>query len=61
MSIIEFISAFGLGAIVAALVQAWLSNRAYISARNFDEKKKAMLVFWMRCINRKLKELTKPQ
>jgi hypothetical protein len=45
MSIIEFISAFGLGAIVAALVQAWLSNRAYISARNFDEKKENYVGF----------------
>jgi hypothetical protein len=39
MSLIQFISAFGLGAIVTAIVQAWLSNRAEIWRRNFQEKK----------------------
>jgi hypothetical protein len=45
MSIIQFLSAFGLGAIVSALVQAWFSNRAYISKRNFDEKKESYIGF----------------
>ena len=45
MSIIQFLSAFGLGAVVAAFVQAWLSNRAYISKRNFDEKKESYIGF----------------
>lgn len=39
MTIIQFISAFGLGAIVTALIQAWLSQRAYTKKRNFQEKK----------------------
>jgi hypothetical protein len=39
MNIIEFLSAFGLGALVTALVQAWLSHKSYISKRNFQEKK----------------------
>ena len=41
MTIIEFLSAFGLGAIVTALIQAYLSHRSYISQRNFQEKKEA--------------------
>jgi hypothetical protein len=45
MSTIQFLSAFGLGAIVAAFVQAWLSNRAYISKRNFDERKECYVGF----------------
>jgi hypothetical protein len=45
MSIIQFLSAFGLGAIVTAFVQAWFSNRAYISKRNFDEKKESYVGF----------------
>jgi hypothetical protein len=45
MSIIQFLSAFGLGAIVAAFVQAWFSNRAYISKRNFEEKKESYIGF----------------
>lgn len=39
MNIIEFLTAFGLGALVTTLVQAWLSHKAYISKRNFEEKK----------------------
>lgn len=39
MTIIQFISAFGLGAIVNALIQAWLSQRADNAKRNFQEKK----------------------
>jgi hypothetical protein len=45
MSAIQFLSAFGLGAIVAAFVQAWLSNRAYNSKRNFDDKKECYVGF----------------
>jgi hypothetical protein len=45
MSIIQFVSAFGLGAIVTALVQAWLTNRAAISKRRFDEKKECYTGF----------------
>ena|ERR1700722_2970254 len=45
MSIIQFLSAFGLGAIVTALVQAWLSNVAYISKRNFQEKRESYIGF----------------
>ena len=45
MSIIQFISAFGLGALVTALVQAWLSQRADIAKRNFQEKKESYIGF----------------
>ncbi len=43
MDIVQFLSAFGLGAVVTALTQAWLSNRAYISKRNFEEKKESYI------------------
>jgi hypothetical protein len=43
MNVIQFISAFGLGAIVTALIQAWLSNKAEISKRNFQEKKECYI------------------
>lgn len=43
MTIIQFLSAFGFGAIVTALVQAWLSNRSYLSQRNFQEKKECYI------------------
>jgi hypothetical protein len=39
MTVIQFISAFGLGALVTAFVQAWLSQRADNAKRNFQEKK----------------------
>src|ERR1700733_11195618 len=45
MSLLQFISAFGLGAIVTALVQAWFSNRAYIAKRDFEEKKESYIGF----------------
>jgi hypothetical protein len=45
VSIIEFLSAFGLGAIVTTLIQAYLSNLAYVSKRNFDEKKESFVGF----------------
>ncbi len=41
----QLISAFGLGAIVTALVQAWLSIRAEISKRNFQEMKECYVGF----------------
>jgi invasion protein IalB len=43
MDIIDFLSAFGLGAIVTALIQAWLSQRADIAKRNFQEKKEVYI------------------
>ena len=43
MSIIQFFSAFGLGAIATALVQAWLARNAEISKRNFHEKKECYI------------------
>ncbi len=45
MDIIQFLSAFGLGAIVTALIQAWLSQRADIAKRNFQEKKECYTGF----------------
>lgn len=39
MGFLQFLSAFGLGAIVTALVQAWLSQKAAKDERNFQEKK----------------------
>lgn len=41
MSVIQFISAFGLGAIVSALIQGWMTHRAYVARRDFEEKKEA--------------------
>ena len=45
MAMIPFLSAFGLGAIVTALVQAWLSNLAYRRQRDFQEKKESYVGF----------------
>jgi hypothetical protein len=45
MTIVQFISAFGLGAIFTALVQAWLSQRADAAKRNFQEKKESYIGF----------------
>jgi hypothetical protein len=42
---IQFLSAFGLGAIVTALVQAWLSNVAYRRQRDFQETKESYVGF----------------
>ena len=41
MDTLQFLSAFGLGAIVTALVQAWLSNVAARRQRAFQEKKES--------------------
>ena len=43
MEFISLITAFGLGSIVTALVQAWLSNRASDSERSFKEKQTAFI------------------
>lgn len=43
MDFLQFLSAFGLGAIVTALVQAWLSQKAAKDERNFQEKKECYL------------------
>jgi hypothetical protein len=45
MSIIQFLSAFGLGALVTAIVQAWLARRAEMSKRTFHEKKESYIGF----------------
>jgi len=45
MGLIQIISAFSLGAIVAALVQAWFSHKAYVLKRNFEEKKESYIGF----------------
>jgi hypothetical protein len=41
MTLIQFFSAFGLGALITALVQAWLTRHAEDAKRNFQEKKDA--------------------
>ena len=45
MTVVQFITAFGLGAIITALIQAWLTQRADISKRNFQEKKECYIGF----------------
>jgi hypothetical protein len=45
MDWIQFLSAFGLGAIATALIQAWLSHRAYLRQRDFQEKKESYVGF----------------
>lgn len=45
MDILSLLSAFGLGAIVAALVQSWLSHRSEINRRDFQEKKESYVGF----------------
>lgn len=39
--IIPFLTAFGLGSIVTAIIQSWLQTRWKTSERNFAEKKEA--------------------
>lgn len=43
MNILSFLTAFGLGSIVTALVQAWLSNRSKRDERGFREKQAAYI------------------
>ena len=45
MDPLQLVTAFGLGAVVTALVQAWLTSRAQIRQRNFQEKKESYLGF----------------
>jgi len=45
MGFVQFFSAFGLGALVTAFVQAWLARRAYVQQRNFQEKKECYVGF----------------
>lgn len=40
-NIITLLTAFGLGSVITALIQTWLSNRSAIKNRNFQEKKEA--------------------
>jgi hypothetical protein len=40
---ISLLTAFGLGSIVTALVQAWLSRRYTLDERNFQERKSAYI------------------
>ena len=43
MQVLQFVSAFGLGALASALVQYWLSRRATLADRAFVEKKEAYI------------------
>ncbi len=47
MDVIQLISAAGIGGVIGSLlttvVSAWLSNKQYISNRNFQEKKEAFI------------------
>jgi hypothetical protein len=43
MSVVQFISAFGLGAVITAIIQAWLTHRGEISKRAFQEKKECYI------------------
>ena len=45
MNFISLLTAFGLGSIVTALVQAWLTKKSYLENRNFQEKKEAYVGF----------------
>jgi hypothetical protein len=52
------LTAFGLGSIVTAFVQAWLTKKSYIENRNFQEKKEAYVGF-LRAAHRQEVEKTK--
>jgi hypothetical protein len=41
--IVSLIAAFGLGSLLTALVQSWLSRRVQIEDRNFGERKEAYI------------------
>jgi hypothetical protein len=43
MNLVQFISAFGFGAVVTAIIQTWLNRRTEISKRNFQEKKECYI------------------
>ena len=38
-NLLTLLTAFGLGSIVTALVQSWMSRRSHIESRNFQERK----------------------
>lgn len=59
MDIIQFLTAFGLGAIVNAYIQSWLSKLSYISKRNFEEKKEAYVGFLEAMHNSEIKRCEK--
>lgn len=41
--IVSLVTAFGLGSVVTALLQSFLSNRDRLETRNFDERKSAYI------------------
>ena len=41
--IVSLIAAFGLGSLLTAFVQFWLTHRAQLDARNFEERKLAYI------------------
>lgn len=45
MDFISLLTAFGLGSIVTAFVQAWLTKKSHLENRNFQEKKEAYVAF----------------
>lgn len=45
LSYIQLFTAFGLGSIVTAFIQAWLTKKSYLENRNFQEKKEAYVGF----------------
>lgn len=45
MNFISLLTAFGLGSIVTAFVQAWFTKKSYLENRNFQEKKEAYVGF----------------
>ena len=45
MNIIQFLSAFGLGAIFSAFIQGFLAYRIDLSKRRFQEKKECYIGF----------------
>lgn len=40
-NVIALLTAFGLGSIVSVFIQTWLTNKASINKRNFEERKAA--------------------
>lgn len=60
--IVPLLTAFGLGSIVTALVQAWLANRSIRDERRFKEKQDAyvgLLQAYHRCAMEGTKEAAK--
>lgn len=46
MDVIQFLTAFGVGAIVTTLIQAWLNNASERNKLVFNEKKEAYTGLW---------------